>query len=121
MKHFRINNVHTNIVFFNLKRFLRKKNQFFYTSLNGIVFPSIVFTTRRQADRKNSCLGYECLVLTRQPLAFNSVDLGISGFIFQKLWAIVFWTKFSKFDDIIQKYDDIIKILSLKFCPFIIT
>ena len=45
MKYFRINKVHTNLGFFNLKRFLRKKNQFFYTSLNGIVFPSMVLTT----------------------------------------------------------------------------
>ena len=77
MKHFRINNIHTNLGFFNLKRFLRKNNQFFYTSLNGIVSPWMVFTTWRQADRKNSCLGYESLVLTRQSLTFNSVELGI--------------------------------------------
>ena len=77
MKQFRINNVHTNLRFFNLKRFLKKNNQFFYTSLNSIVFSSMVFTTWRQADQKNSCLGYERLVLTRQSLAFNSVELGI--------------------------------------------
>ena len=79
MKHFKINNVHANLGFFNLKRFLRKENQFFYTNLNGIVFPSMVFTTWRQANRKNRCLGYESLVLTRQSPAFNSVELGIPG------------------------------------------
>ena len=72
-----MNNVHTKLGFFKLKRFLRKKNQFFYTSLNGIVFPSIVFTTLRQSDQKNSCVGYESLVLTRKSPAFNLVDLGI--------------------------------------------
>ena len=46
-------------------------------SLNGIVFPSMVFTTGRQADQKNNCLGYESLVPKRQSPAFNSLDLGI--------------------------------------------
>ena len=77
MKNVRINNVHTKPGFFKLKRFLRKKNQFFYTSLNGIVFPSMVFTMWRQSDKKNSCVGYESLVLTRQTSASNLVDLGI--------------------------------------------
>ena len=71
MKHFRINNVHTNLGFFNLTRFLRKKNQFFYTSLNGIVFPSMIFTTDVRLTGRIACWGYESLVLTRQSPAFN--------------------------------------------------
>ena len=31
----------------------------------------------RQADQKNSYLGYESPVLTRQSSAFNSVNLGV--------------------------------------------
>ena len=76
VKHFNINNVHTNLEFVNSRNFLRK-NQLFCTSLNGIVFPSTVFTTWRQTQRKNNCLGYESHVPTIQSLAFNSVDLGI--------------------------------------------
>ena len=41
----------------------------------------------------------------------------LEWFIFQKkIWTIGFWTKFSKFDDVIQKYDDVIKTFILKFC-----
>ena len=40
-------------------------------------FRSTVFTAWRQADQRNSCLGYESLVLTRESPAFNPVDLGI--------------------------------------------
>ena len=49
VKHFRVNNVHTNLGTANSKRFLRK-NKFFNTSLEGIIFSSTVFTTWRQAD-----------------------------------------------------------------------
>ena len=41
-------------------------------------------------------------------------------FIFKKIWTIGFWTNFSKFDDVIQKYDDIFKTFSQKFCPLIL-
>ena len=40
-------------------------------------FRSTVFTTWHKTDRKNSCLGYGSLVLTRQPLAFNPMNIGI--------------------------------------------
>ena len=40
--------------------------------------------------------------------------LKLEWHIFQKIWKIRFWTKFSEFDDVIQKYD-FIKTLLLKF------
>ena len=43
----------------------------------------------------------------------------LEWFIFQKIGAIGFWTKFSKFDDVIQKYDDVIKTFLAKYCPLI--
>ena len=76
-KYFRISiNVHASFGFVNSTRFVRK-NEFLYTSLNGIVFFSRVFTTSCQADRENSCLRCESPVLTRQLPAINSADLGL--------------------------------------------
>ena len=43
--------------------------------------------------------------------------LNIEWFIFSKIWAIGFWTIFSKFDDVILKYGDVIKTFFLKFFP----
>ena len=40
----------------------------------------------------------------------------LEWFIFQKIWVIGFW---SKFDDVIQKYDDFIKTFLLKVCSLI--
>ena len=43
----------------------------------------------------------------------------LEWFIFHKIQTIGFLTKFTKLDDVIQKYDDVIKIFFLKFCPLI--
>ena len=43
MKNFRINNVHTNLGFFNLERFLKEESILLYER-NGIFFSSMVFT-----------------------------------------------------------------------------
>ena len=46
-------------------------------------------------------------------------SFNLERFMFQKIWAIETWTKFSKFDEVIQKYDDIIKSIFRKvFLPY---
>ena len=43
----------------------------------------------------------------------------LEWFILQKIWKIRFWFQFSKCDDVIKRYDDVIKIFFLKFCSLI--
>ena len=44
MKHFRINNIHRKLRYLDSKRFLRKKSQFFYTSLTSQFSPQWYLT-----------------------------------------------------------------------------